>query len=263
MNHATLHQPFLSTPSETPRRISHVGRWTVQEHEVVPSTNLLAAHLPAWHAIRADHQSAGRGRFQRTWVSDRGGLWLSAVLPTVNTRSLKLLPLAAGLALCDALRSFGVDQLRMRWPNDILVGNRKLAGLLIDQFVPGLAVVGLGINVSNRPEQYDSALRDQVARLEELTSPTPALGELMSRVLAALEEVNGVLEGLGPETLLPRINALWPALQPVELDLDGQVITGDFEGVDSAGRLKLRSPALETIFYEPHQVRLLREILNP
>jgi BirA family biotin operon repressor/biotin-[acetyl-CoA-carboxylase] ligase len=263
MNHATLHQPFLSPRCETAPRISHFGRWTVQEHEVVSSTNLLAAKLPAFHAIRAEHQNAGRGRFQRTWVSDRGGLWLSAVLPTADIPDLKMLPLAAGLALCDALRSFGVARLRMRWPNDVLVGNRKLAGLLIDQFVPGLAVVGLGVNVSNRPEQCDSALRGQVVRLEELTAPTPALGELMSRALAALEEVSGVLEGLGPETLLPRINALWPTPQLVQLDLDGQMITGHFEGVDRAGRLKLRLPAHETILYEPHQVRLLREILNP
>ena len=150
----------------------------------------------------------------------------------------------------------------MRWPNDILVGDRKLAGLLIDQFAPGLAVVGLGLNVSNRPEECDSALRGQVARLEELATPTPTLAELTHRVLAGLEEVSGVLERLGPEALLPRINALWPTPQPVELDLDGQVITGDFEGIDSAGRLKLRSPAHEIVLYEPHQVRLLRETLN-
>src|SRR5690349_19647555 len=118
--------------------------WRLRELAAVDSTNLFAANLPAWHAVRADTQTAGRGRFQRQWVSDAGGLWLSAVVPVeTNSPAWRMLPLATGVAVCDALRANGANQLRLRWPNDVLVGNRKLAGLLIDQFRPAAAVVGV------------------------------------------------------------------------------------------------------------------------
>lgn len=233
----------------------------MHEHDAVSSTNLLAARLPAWHAVRAESQTAGRGRFQRTWVSDRGGLWLSAVIPiTGGSPKTSIVPLASGLAVCRALRALGVDWIRMRWPNDILVNNRKLAGLLIDQFVPGLLVVGIGINVSNRPEECDQALCGQVARLADLLTPVPPLADVMRHVLTSLEESSKELEDNGPANLLRDINALWGNNRMVQLDLDGPVIKGEFVGVDTAGRLTLRSTDNTIQFYEPHAVRLLREI---
>ena len=56
--------------------------WHLHELPLTSSTNLAAAHLSPWEAVRADRQTAGRGRFQRGWISDEGGLWLSAVIPT-------------------------------------------------------------------------------------------------------------------------------------------------------------------------------------
>src|SRR6188768_3771909 len=103
--------------------------WQLHEFAEVDSTNLVAAKLPAWHAVRADCQTAGRGRFQRAWVSNRGGLWLSAVVPIIDkSPQARLLPLAAGLAVSEALRVLHQISVRLRWPNDILVGPRKLAG---------------------------------------------------------------------------------------------------------------------------------------
>src|SRR5579863_281059 len=93
------------TKNIPPPVVSACEDWTLHEYQVVTSTNLIAATLPAWTAVRADTQTAGRGRFQRTWISDRGGLWLSAVVPIdqiiVRRRAL---PLAVGLAICDGLR---------------------------------------------------------------------------------------------------------------------------------------------------------------
>jgi biotin-(acetyl-CoA carboxylase) ligase len=79
-------------------------------------------------------------------------LWLSAVVPlSHNDAARKVLPLAAGLAVCDGLHELGFRS-TPALANDVLVNDRKLAGLLIDQFVPGLAVVGIGLNVTNQPE---------------------------------------------------------------------------------------------------------------
>lgn len=249
-----------STVAGESRISTHEG-WTLREYAEVTSTNLVAANLTAWNAVRADTQTAGRGRFQRSWVSDAGGLWLSAVLPVErNSPNGRALPLAAGVAICEALRVTGGRQLRLRWPNDVLVQNRKLAGLLIDQFKPGLAVAGIGINVFNRPEDRDARLAGQVARLSELILPVPTLLELTLKVLASLKAVWTQLETSGPEALLPRVNALWEIPRTVELDLDGTAERGEFTGVDAGGRLHLRVADGTPRVFEPHEVRLLRDI---
>src|SRR5690348_13205784 len=112
MHAQSEHSAALATELE----VYALGSWTVHHYATAGSTNLLAANLPAWSAVRADVQSSGRGRFQRRWVSDKGGLWLSAVLPS-NSISAGVLPFAVGLAVCDTLRESRLRDLRMRWPN--------------------------------------------------------------------------------------------------------------------------------------------------
>ncbi len=171
-----------------------------------------------------------------------------------------MLPLATGVAVCDALRTNGVKQLRLRWPNDILVGNRKLAGLLIDQFQPGLAVVGIGINVRNQPEARDGSLNGHVVRLAELIPNVPSLRDLAVRVLASLKSVWREVQDSGPEQILPRVNALWELPRRVQLDLDGTLVSGDFAGVDASGRLRLSIADGCTNYFDPQEVKLLRDI---
>lgn len=247
--------------NEIDPEVRQVQEWTLHEHVEVTSTNLVAARLPAWHAVRADTQTAGRGRFQRSWVSDAGGLWLSAVVPVeTNSPAWRMLPLVTGVAVCEVLRACGVEALRLRWPNDVLVGDRKLAGLLIDQFQPGLAVVGIGINGCNHPEVCDGSLTGHVVRLADLVSAVPSLGELALRVLTALQTVWTGVQNAGPETLLPRVNPLWNLPRAVQLDLDGTIVSGEFAGVDAGGRLQLRLADGTPHFFEPQNVRLLRDL---
>jgi BirA family transcriptional regulator, biotin operon repressor / biotin---[acetyl-CoA-carboxylase] ligase len=237
------------------------GDWSLYEFPVVTSTNLVARNLPAWSAVRADTQTAGRGRFQRAWVSDQGGLWLSAVVPASSEKiAQRALPLVAGLAVSRVLSELGVTKVRLRWPNDVLVGDRKLAGLLIDQFVPGLAVVGLGVNVRNRPESCDPELANRTARLADLAPTTPTLTDLAGQVLRHLRQTLLDFEREGGPALLAKVNSLWGPPRAVELDLDGKIRRGQFKGVDHEGRLRLEDKSGSMIFYEAHQVRHLAEI---
>jgi BirA family biotin operon repressor/biotin-[acetyl-CoA-carboxylase] ligase len=235
--------------------------WTVHEYDAVSSTNLIAASLPAWHAVRADTQTAGRGRFQRTWISDEGGLWLSAVVPMSEDRvEQRWLPLVTAVAVCETLNGLGVRGLRLRWPNDVLFGNRKLAGLLIDQFQRGLAVVGIGINIINQPDKGDPQLRGQVVCLAELVTDAPSTGELMHLILAALKNAWNGTSRLSVESLLRRLDELWQAPRRVCLDLDhDRQLTGQFQGVDQAACLAIQLPDGTCLSFEPHEVRLLRE----
>lgn len=257
---ATIAPALCADPEGPEPRITSVDGWTLREYDVVSSTNLLAAKLSAWNAVCARTQTAGRGRFQRNWVSDEGGLWLSAVLPIGTEPHWRTLPLAVGLAVCDALRAMGVQQLRMRWPNDVLVNDRKLAGLLIDQFAPELAVAGIGINVSNQPETRDAALHKQTARLAGLLPVTPALSEVAAAVLRSLHCIVEELRNGGLGSLHSRINLLWGPPRRVELDLDGDIRRGVFTGVDQGGRLILSDDSGRLFSYHSHQVRHLKEI---
>jgi BirA family biotin operon repressor/biotin-[acetyl-CoA-carboxylase] ligase len=242
-------------------RISSVEDWVLLEYAAVGSTNLVAANLTAWHAVRADTQTAGRGRFQRSWVSDAGGLWLSAMVPVeFNSPGSRALPLAVGLAVCDVLRSIGVQKLRMRWPNDILVDDRKLAGLLIDQFKPGLAVIGIGVNVRNQPEARDSSLTSRTTRLADLVPNPPTLPDLTALILRGLRRVANEMQSGNFRALLPQVNHLWERPRKVELDLDGNIRSGMFQGVDEDGRLILLDEAGDSTAFAPAQVRRLTEI---
>jgi BirA family biotin operon repressor/biotin-[acetyl-CoA-carboxylase] ligase len=243
-------------------RVSTTAGWRLHEYQEVTSTNLLAANLPAWTAVRADTQTRGRGRFQRSWVSDQGGLWLSAVVPAEEAPlARRALPLAAGLAVSKVLQELGIHQARLRWPNDVLVADRKLAGLLIDQFVPGLAVVGIGLNVSNQPEACEPALKNQTTRLADLLphSPPPELTALALLVLEHLAQVLVSLGREGPSALFRQVNLLWGEPRPVELDLDGTLRRGLFTGLDSEGRLTLSDSVGKVDFYDAHEVRHLTE----
>jgi biotin-(acetyl-CoA carboxylase) ligase len=139
------------------------------------------------------------------------------------------------------------------------VGERKLAGLLIDQFQPGLAVVGIGINVRNRT----GISRRQFVR------PRRALQIwFVSRRQCAIWRYRCWLRSnrsgwkfwnAGPEQILPRVNALWDLPRRVQLDLDGRLVSGDFAGVDARGRLQLRLDDDRIKYFEPQDVKLLRD----
>ncbi len=232
----------------------------MQELDEVDSTNRHAAHLPAWTAITARTQTAGRGRHDRRWVSDSGGLWLSAVVPAEGSfERWSLLPLAAGLALCEAFTAFGLAGHRLRWPNDIMIGPAKLAGILVERFRPTTAVVGLGINLDNRPETADPALAGHVARLTELLPATPPRAAVRDTVLTALRRAHGLLATDRADALVAGLSPYWRRL-PVHVTLrpSGELVNGRFAGVDPTGRLLLESPAgLRSL--APHEVELLRE----
>jgi len=246
-----------------------IDGWTLHEFAEVTSTNLLAAHLPPWSAVRAVVQTAGRGRSGRPWVAGEGGLWLSAVLPTPGDfDDWQLLPLAAGWALLTVVRELGVGGARLRWPNDLMAGRLKLAGILVDRFTADTAVVGFGLNVTNRPEAADADLAGQVVRLADLLPQPPPLAALLSRLLAALTREHHRLESGDAGAVCRDLNAAWRERHVhVTLIQTGSAppiglggINGQLEGVDHHGCLLLCDRAGDVHRIPPHRVELLREI---
>jgi BirA family biotin operon repressor/biotin-[acetyl-CoA-carboxylase] ligase len=105
---------------------------------------------PAWSVAIADRQNAGRGRRGNAWASLEGNLHLSLLLPVPSdAAALTLIPLVAGLAVAEAVEEQGAPA-RLKWPNDVLLGGRKLAGVLcelaVDSDGHATLVIGVGIN---------------------------------------------------------------------------------------------------------------------
>lgn len=234
--------------------------WKVHRYAEAESTNLIARKLPAWHAVRADTQTRGYGRTGRKWISDHGGLWISAVLPTHGPSAhWSTLPLAVGWALIQGLKGIGAKGLRLRWPNDILVGDRKLAGILLERFQPNLAVVGIGLNVTNQPEAEDSSLTGTTISLSELLEPTVTIEEIERLVLYSLTHVHKVISEQTFAAIVPSLNQNWDATRTVEVTLNnGCTIRGCLLHVDSDGNLHIETGRTSAC-YQASEVSLLRE----
>lgn len=145
--------------------------FTVVRHDEVESTQGLMRSRLAEHAeptslvglaLRARRQTAGRGRRGGTWSSPAGGSYQTIALPpwtlsaSAGGGGAGLLPIALGIGVAAALTQAGATVL-LKWPNDLVLGGRKLGGLLTE-VVGGVPLVGVGLNVSNEPPQGAAAL---------------------------------------------------------------------------------------------------------
>lgn len=120
-----------------------VGEGEVLRVDSVPSTQDIARGMPIGSIVIANHQSAGRGRLDRRWEAPPGTSLLVSFVLEPNP----LLSLAAGVAAAEAC---GPD-VRLKWPNDLLLNGRKLGGILVET-APGRAICGIGINLTAAPE---------------------------------------------------------------------------------------------------------------
>lgn len=221
--------------------------WRVEWLPQTPSTNAYAAQRaregePAGLVVVADHQSAGRGRLERTWVTPPGvaltASWLVDPRP-VPTAGWSWLPLLTGLAVLDAVHSLTAVPARLKWPNDVLVDEAKLAGILVELVeapTGPVAVVGVGLNVSASRAQLPV---ETATSLAVLGGPVPDRAALLEALLAAFGERFGswvASGGEGPSTAYAAACSTIGRTVSVELP-GGTSVTGRAVEVDPHGRL--------------------------
>ncbi|MGH9989322.1 MAG: biotin--[acetyl-CoA-carboxylase] ligase, partial [Nitrososphaera sp.] len=159
--------------------------------------------------IIAERQKSGRGRQNRKWLSPKGGIWLSVVLrPRISASKMTLLPFAAALAVCDAIKKTTQLDAKLRWPNDVTISGKKVAGILIDSSMEGeridYAVIGMGINANVDPSAISSHLEKSIkvtSLSDELGHKTSILG-LTKEVLERLEYYYLELKYCFPHTII-------------------------------------------------------------
>lgn len=215
--------------------------WAVTLHESATSTNALAAAAPVADSIVvADHQTAGRGRLDRTWDTPAGSaLTFSLVVdPGLPDHDWPLLPLAVALAVADGVRRSADVPAVVKWPNDLLIGDAKVAGILLER-VTGpdgkpLAIIGIGINVGLAREDLPVPTATSLA----IAGSSADRLAVFAEVVPSLATVLGALRD-EPQAVLERYRTECDTIgREVRVSLpDGEELTGTATGLDRSGRL--------------------------
>jgi len=199
----------------------------------------------------ADEQTAGRGRSDHTWHSNAGqGLYLSILLrPNLATADLVWLPLIAGLAAHRAIQETTALTVDLRWPNDLLIGNRKVGGILVEaQAEAGrasAAVIGIGINLHQL--RFPAGLATEPTSLDLETGRSGFGGVSRQQLLIAiLQALHAELASLQSQVFLQaipsRIAAISSWVEGRRVEVHGpQSCTGITAGLDASGFLRVRT----------------------
>lgn len=218
--------------------------------EAAPSTNALVverarAGEAAGLVVVAEHQTAGRGRLDRTWETPaRTALTFSVLLrPTLPAAAWPWLPLLTGYAVGRALRDAG-HEAGVKWPNDVLLGELKVAGILVERVdtpVGPAAVVGVGLNVGTTAEELPVQTATSLAIA---SGSTPDRTGLLVALLARLAEEYAAWNAGGGVALRTAYTAACVTVgRDVRVDLpSGEVLRGRATGVDAGGRLTVDGP---------------------
>ncbi|WP_456152534.1 biotin--[acetyl-CoA-carboxylase] ligase [Microbispora rosea] len=249
--YADLDRPPLSETALTRALVRPGSLWSsIRVVERTGSTNADLARTvresPAEGAVLvAESQFAGRGRLGRPWTAPpRSGLTFSMLLrPEVPLARQGWLALLVGLAAASAVRRIAEIDVRLKWPNDLMVGERKLAGILAER-VDRMVVVGMGLNVSLRPEELP------VDRATSLAVENAACTDRDPLLRAILREVEShyrdwkAADGDPDASGLRAAYLAWSSTvgQEVRVELPGErVLTGLATGVDASGHLVVRA----------------------
>lgn len=238
----------LASPFEplSQERLFALGEpWPIFIHESIDSTNaealrLLSQGVQAPFVVLAEHQSGGRGRRGRAWVSPYGeNLYLSCVIRIDGgARQLEGMSLLVGVAVLRVLQSLGVSSAQLKWPNDVLVAERKIAGILIELVGDPAdicnVVIGVGLNVN--------MLSRQAEITQEWTSVRSEIGSLQDRTQIAAALLCELRRCLGEGFVAVRreweLHHAWTGREVSVLTASKRV-DGVVLGIDKSGALRL------------------------
>ena len=221
---------------------------TVEVVAAAASTNALVADRAREGAgeglaVVAEHQTAGRGRLDRTWETPpRAALTFSLLLrPVVPAAQWPWLPLLTGYAVGGALRDAGFDA-GVKWPNDVLIGDLKVAGILVERVdtpTGPAAVLGVGINVSTTQDELPVPTATSLALA---SGEAPDRTDLLLAVLRRLRQEYAAWAAGSGDLRAAYTRACVTVGRDVRVDLPGgDTLTGRATGIDAGGRLTVRA----------------------
>ncbi len=232
----------------------HLGRCESTNDYIKTNFARLEKHLPLM--VSAVSQCGGRGRDGRNWFSvENLGIYATFAFALTGKRGLPLLSIVSGIAVAEMLENWTGGEFVLKWPNDILSGGRKVAGILCENMIAGeviTSLVGIGVNVNHREEDFPAELRARAGSLYLLTGRDWPVGEGRDRLAAALASWLGKLADGRSGEILARARHLSRSFlgQTVSFHRQGHVLRGTFVDIAPDGGLLLGLPGDEKkIFY--------------
>lgn len=207
-------------------------KWSVHYFDQVVSTNETAKNFPINTVIIASCQSGGKGRMGRSWLSPKGNLYLSAVVKDYDDKT-PMLAFVVAIALADALADFEV---RLKWPNDILLNGKKLAGVLLERTEDKRIIIGIGVNIVSCPTDgmlYETASLNGQIELEKV----------QEKILNALAENITLFEDKGFDVIREKWVRYAEGIgQTIKVQLPTKTLVGIFKELSPQGELVLELP---------------------
>lgn len=205
------------------------------------STNDLLRDLAARGAregtvVVAREQSGGRGRRGRPWLSPPGGLWLSLLLRPPDPADGRI-GLAVAVGVAEAVRAITGAAVGLKWPNDLMLDERKVGGILVES-APPLVIVGIGVNANVDPAALPAETSATATSLAAALGREVDLDAVLAAVLAGIDDVYGAFRAGHLGEILARWRDLSVTLgRPVQVRNGAEVIEGTALDIDNDGAL--------------------------
>jgi BirA family transcriptional regulator, biotin operon repressor / biotin---[acetyl-CoA-carboxylase] ligase len=245
---APLQLPLIQTGAERRRLGSKIHYF-----ETLGSTNSYAWQLAERGALDgeiviAEQQTQGRGRLQRAWISPPFvNLYLSILLrPAMAPSDAPQITLMAAVALAETVDLFVPGKVAIKWPNDILLGGKKVAGILTESSVAAErihhVVLGIGININFPASMMPPEIRERAISISDCAGAAVSREAFFVRLIRDLDRCYGILEEKGFGALAPawerRFNLCG---QRVRVETGNETITGIATGIDNGGALLVQT----------------------
>lgn len=259
-----IFRPDILLPQEIRDRLNtrFIGR-KIYYFKNVDSTNIVARKLASNREIETDEgtvviagkQTMGKGRLGRKWISPQGGLWFSILLhPVIDLLYFPLLTLMTALVVTRVIRSLYHINAKIKWPNDILINNKKVCGILSETSILSnrieYAIVGIGLNVNNNINDFPENISEDVVSLKKILDEDISLKKLMRNILDEFEEYYEFFRKNKFSSIVNEWKLYSNTIgKRVSIDTGVEIITGEAVDIDAKGALilKLENGALEKI----------------
>jgi BirA family biotin operon repressor/biotin-[acetyl-CoA-carboxylase] ligase len=216
---------------------------TIHRYDSIDSTmhrarELAAAGCASGTAVVAAEQTAGHGRYGRSWHSSKGdGLYVSVVLRVgLHPADLPLTTLALGLAAVDAIQKVAGVRCDLRWPNDVMIADLKCAGILTEMHGEAI-IAGIGVNVNHT--SFPDDLASLATSLKLATGRSYDSEVLLEPLLASIDEHNAILATSGAQAIIDAFThaSSYAEGRKVIVDTAGETIEGVTSGLQRDGYL--------------------------
>ncbi len=255
LGYCLVSRPDLLLPQEIQRGLStsYVGK-EIYYFPELKSTNIMAKEKALHRAERIDggtliiteRQSAGKGRLGREWFSPAGGIWLSIILyPQLSPSYISRITLMTAVAVVKAIKVCTQIESQIKWPNDILISEKKVCGILTEMSaeldIINWVVVGIGINVNIGHREFPENIQENTISLKEASGKEVLRVKLVQIFLQEFEKYYEILKRREFSSILKEWKLYSHTLgRRIRVDTGEKIITGEAVDINEEGALILK-----------------------